>query len=428
MKKIVITFLSLLLLFSTLATINAQAEDFSVAAKSSIAVDASSGKILYSQNATDSSTRIASITKLLTAYLVYKSVDEKKIAWDTKVPISDYAYNLTMNSNASNIPLAEGTEVTVKDLLNALLLPSANSAAIALAEKIAGSEPKFVDMMMAQLKEWGITDAKLYTSSGLPNSELGENIYPGSTENDANTMSAQDVAIMCTHLLKDYPEILKITEKTELPFDKGGQSETTLANTNQMLPGFTTTRAGVDGLKTGSTSFYVDCFAATTVQNGFRIITVILEAKDPSVDNSTPFTLTNDLMNQVYASWTNADILSKDEQLSDFPKLPVRDGKKNSIDLIAKDNFSAVVPSKNGTADMNAMEITFDLDPKTNIEAPVKKGEELVQATATQKDKLGYLPGFSGYHFPLTAKTDVERANVFVVMWNKFVRFVNEKL
>ena len=76
--------------------------------------------------------------------------------------------------------------------------------------------------------------------------------------------------------------------KTELPFDKGGQSETTLANTNQMLPGFTTTRAGVDGLKTGSTSFYVDCFAATTVQNGFRIITVILEAKDPSVDNSTP--------------------------------------------------------------------------------------------------------------------------------------------
>lgn len=187
MKKIVITFLSLLLLFSPLATINAQAEDFSVAAKSSIAVDASSGKILYSQNATDSSTRIASITKLLTAYLVYKGVDEKKIAWDTKVPISDYAYNLTMNSNASNIPLAEGTEVTVKDLLNALLLPSANSAAIALAEKIAGSEPKFVDMMMAQLKEWGITDAKLYTSSGLPNSELGENIYPGSTENDANT-------------------------------------------------------------------------------------------------------------------------------------------------------------------------------------------------------------------------------------------------
>ena len=79
MKKILITFLSVLLLFSPLATVNAQADNFSVAAKSSIAVDANSGKVLYSQNATDSSTRIASITKLLTAYLVYKSVDEKKL-------------------------------------------------------------------------------------------------------------------------------------------------------------------------------------------------------------------------------------------------------------------------------------------------------------------------------------------------------------
>lgn len=428
MKKILIIFLSLLLLFSPLTTISIQAEDFSVSAKSSIAVDASSGKILYSQNATDSSTRIASITKLLTAYLVYKSVDEKKIAWDTKVPISDYAYNLTMNSNASNIPLAEGTEITVKDLLNALLLPSANSAAIALAEKIAGSEPKFVDMMMAQLKEWGITDAKLYSSSGLPNSELGENIYPGSTENDANTMSAQDVAIMCTHLLKDYPEILKITEKTELEFDKGGQSETTLSNTNQMLPGFATTRAGVDGLKTGSTSFYVDCFAATTVQNGFRIITVVLESKNSSEDNSTPFSLTNSLMNQVYASWTKIRIADKGSQTSEFPSLPVQDGKKNTINLVAGEDFSAVVPFKGGTADANAISISFDKKAQTAIEAPIKKGEELVQATAVQKDNLGYLPGFSGHHFPLTAENDVTRANIFVVMWNSFVRFVNEKL
>ncbi|MEY8459464.1 serine hydrolase [Lactococcus ileimucosae] len=428
MKKILIIFLSLLLLFSPLTTISVQAEDFSVSAKSSIAVDASSGKILYSQNATDSSTRIASITKLLTAYLVYKSVDEKKIAWDTKVPISDYAYNLTMNSNASNIPLAEGTEITVKDLLNALLLPSANSAAIALAEKIAGSEPKFVDMMMAQLKEWGITDAKLYSSSGLPNSELGENIYPGSTENDANTMSAQDVAIMCTHLLKDYPEILKITEKTELEFDKGGQSETTLSNTNQMLPGFATTRAGVDGLKTGSTSFYVDCFAATTVQNGFRIITVVLESKNSSEDNSTPFSLTNSLMNQVYASWTKIQIADKGSQISEFPSLPVQDGKKNTVNLVAGEDFSAVVPFKGGTADANAISISFDKKAQTAIEAPIKKGEELVQATAVQKDNLGYLPGFSGHHFPLTAENDVTRANIFVVMWNSFVRFVNEKL
>lgn len=428
MKKFLITFLASLLLFSPATALNVHADSFSVAAKSAIAVDTNSGKVLYSQNAKDSSTRIASITKLLTAYLVYKSVDENKLSWDTKVPISDYAYNLTMNSNASNIPLAEGTQLTVKDLLNALLLPSANSAAIALAEKIAGSEPKFVDMMMAQLKDWGITDARLYSSSGLPNSELGENIYPGSSAEDANTMSAQDVAILCTHLINDYPEILKITEKGKLEFDKGGQSETTLLNTNQMLPGYATTRSGVDGLKTGSTSFYVDCFAATTVQNGFRIVTVVLESKNTSEENITPFTLTNDLMNQVYATWTSAHIVSKDTKIKAFPTLPVQDGRKNKVNLIASDDFYAVVPMKNGAADTSTVSITFDKKPTTIIEAPIKKGEELVKATASQKDDLGYLPGFTGRIFPLTAQNNIERANIFVVMWNHFVRFVNEKL
>lgn len=67
--------------------------------------------------------------------MVYKNVAENKLTWNTKVPISDYAYELTQNSNASNIPLAQNGQYTVKDLLNALLLPSANSAAVALAEK-----------------------------------------------------------------------------------------------------------------------------------------------------------------------------------------------------------------------------------------------------------------------------------------------------
>ena len=78
-------------------------------------------------------------------------------------------------------------------------------------------------------------------------------------------------------------------------------------------------------------------------------------------------------MNQVYASWTNADIISKDEQLSDFARLPVRDGKKNSIDLIAKDNFSAVVPLKNGTADINAIELPLIAILKQISRLPSKK-------------------------------------------------------
>lgn len=259
MKKIAIIISTIIMTLSVLTTFNAHADDstsqFSVAAKSAIAVDASSGKILYAQNADDSSTEIASITKLLTAYLVYKNVADGKISWTTKVPISQYAYDLTQNSNASNIPLAKDESFTVKDLTNALLIPSANSAAVALAEKIAGSEPKFVDMMTAQMKAWGITDTHLVNASGLPNDDLMGHIYPGSDPSATNTMSAKAVAVLSYHLIKEFPEILNITKQVQLPFDVGGKSQTTLTNTNQLLQGFTNSRSGVDGLKTGSTSF-----------------------------------------------------------------------------------------------------------------------------------------------------------------------------
>ncbi|RZI49413.1 serine hydrolase [Lactococcus kimchii] len=435
MKKIGIVFCILLISlplfagFSAKADTTSAAADFSVAAKSSIAIDASSGKILYAQNADDSSTAIASITKLLTAYLVYKNVADGKLTWDTKVGLSDYAYELTQNSNASNIPLAQTEKYTVKDLVNALLLPSANSAAVALAEKIAGSEPKFVDMMTAQMKAWGITDTHLVNASGLPNDDLNGHIYPGSAQTATNTMSAKAVAVLSYHLLKDYPEILKITKKTSLPFDEGGKSQMTLTNTNQMLDGFATSRKGVDGLKTGSTSFQIDCFAGTTQQNGFRIITVVLEAENPATDNSTPFTLTNQLMNYVYGHWRTTTLAQKNHVFPEFPKLSVRDGRANATQLVAGKTISPVVPyASDGSADVKGIKLKFSDKKSSVVEAPVAKGKKLVELSISVKDKLGYLPQCSGEHFPLVAKSAVARSNPLKVMWNHFVTFVNEKL
>ncbi|WP_205271886.1 serine hydrolase [Lactococcus taiwanensis] len=434
MKKIVLIFCSLLMGLSVMTGVQVHADstssnDFSVAAKSAIAVDASSGKILYAQNADDASTAIASITKLLTVYLVYKNIEEGKLSWDTKVSISDYAYELTQNSNASNIPLSKDEQYTVKDLTNALLLPSANSAAVALAEKIAGSEPKFVDMMTTQMKAWGITDSHLVNASGLPNDDLNGHIYPGSDENATNTMSAKAVAVLSYHLLKDFPEVLKITKQTELPFDTNGATKTTLTNTNQMLKGYSTTRSGVDGLKTGSTSFQVDCFAGTTNQNGFRIITVVLEAENPATDNTTPFTLTNQLMNNVYGSWTAISLVTKNQPLSTLKNLPVTDGKSDRVPLVAAKNITAVVPyAKDGSADKDVLSLKFNHKKNTSIEAPITKGQELMTVSASVKDKLGYLPQCSAYEFPLVAKHQVERSNPIKVLWNHFVTFVNEKL
>ena len=194
MKKV---FAVLALLLAFIGNKVAADDTFDVAAKHAIAVEASTGKVLYEKDATTPD-GIASMTKILTVYLTYKEIDKGNLSWDTKVPISDYAYDLTANSDASNVPM-EAREYTVEQLVNAAMVASANSAAIALAEQIGGTESKFVDMMQAQLQEWGINDAKLFNASGLNNSYLGDNIYPGSSSTDENTLSARDVAIIALH-------------------------------------------------------------------------------------------------------------------------------------------------------------------------------------------------------------------------------------
>ena len=170
MRTILRICLVLLLTLSTFRQV-VQAEEFSVSAEHAVAVDVTSGKILYEQNA-ETPVSIGSITTLLTAYLVYEAVEEGKLSMDTVVTIGDYPYSL-IGTVVSNVAL-ENRTYTVQELLSATLITSANSPAIALAEKIAGSEPAFVDMMKAKLTEWGISDAKLVNATGLSNAYLGD--------------------------------------------------------------------------------------------------------------------------------------------------------------------------------------------------------------------------------------------------------------
>ncbi|WP_079117989.1 serine hydrolase, partial [Streptococcus pneumoniae] len=187
MKKIFLTLLTVSLLGGASTAV---AQDFTIAAKHAIAVEANTGKILYEKDATQP-VEIASITKLITVYLVYEALENGSITLSTPVDISDYPYQLTTNSEASNIPM-EARNYTVEELLEATLVSSANSAAIALAEKIAGSEKDFVDMMRAKLLEWGIQDATVVNTTGLNNETLGDNIYPGSKKDEENKLSAYD--------------------------------------------------------------------------------------------------------------------------------------------------------------------------------------------------------------------------------------------
>lgn len=119
------------------------------------------------------------MSKVLTTYLVYKEVQSGNLSWDTPVKISNYPYELTANYSISNVPL-DARQYTVEELLTAMLVTNANSPAIALAEKISGTEPLFVDKMQKQLRDWKIHKANLVNASGLSNEQLGNHIYPNS--------------------------------------------------------------------------------------------------------------------------------------------------------------------------------------------------------------------------------------------------------
>lgn len=413
MKKL---FLTLITLISFGSATTAFAQDFDVAAKHAIAVEATSGKILYEKDATQP-VEIASISKLLTVYLVYEALEQGKITLSTPVEISDYPYQLTTNSEASNVPM-EARNYTVEELLEATLVSSANSAAIALSEKIAGSEKDFVDMMKAKLLEWGIQDATLVNTTGLNNETLGNNIYPGSKKDDENKMSAFDVAVVARNLILKYPQVLEITKKPSSTF-----AGMTIQSTNYMLDGMPAYRGGIDGLKTGTTDKAGASFVGTTVEKGMRIITVVLNADNQDTNPYARFTATSALLDYISSNFALQTIAKQGESYQDS-KSPVYDGKQDTVPAVAKEDIKIV--QRLGSRAQSSVTYTPDT---TELVAPLEAGTVVGHLTFEDKDLVG-----QGYittdkpSFEMVAEKNVEKAFFLKVWWNRFVRFVNEKL
>ena len=413
MRKIFLTLLTMFTLFLGITPV--LAEDFSVAAKHAIAVEVSTGKVLYEQDA-QTPASIASISKLLSVYLVYEALEKGEIQLDTMVDISDYPYSLTANTELSNVNL-DARSYSVSDLLNASLITSSNSAIIALAEKIAGSEAAFVDKMKAKVAEWGITDATIVNTSGLDNSDLGENIYPGSKPDDSNQFSALDVAIIARRLILDYPQVLNITSLNA--YDFGGY---TYYSTNQMLSEGTHARGGVDGLKTGTSNSAGSSFVATTTQANMRIITVVLNATDGLTNSDNRFVETNNLMNYVYNNYSAITLVKKGEAFENS-SVKLFNGTKASSPAVATADLLAI--QKNTSE--QPVTATF-ISNQTEFDAPITSGTVVGQLKIVDNDLIGvgYLDNIA--QIDMVIPTTIKTAPWPVSWWNQFVRYVNEKL
>ncbi|EOT30177.1 serine hydrolase [Enterococcus saccharolyticus] len=394
--------------------------DFKVEAKAALSIDADTGKILYDQNS-DDALGIASITKIISLYLVEKEVAEGKLAWDDEVEISDFVAELSVHPELSNVPLESTSKYTVKDLFDSAFIQSSNASTMALAEKIAGTEAAFVDLMKKQLEDWGIKDAKIVNSTGLNNVYLGEQIYPGSKKDDENILSAKGVAIVARHLIHDYPDVLEVTATPKQEFGAHTFSPIEMVNWNWMLPGMIYEKAGVDGLKTGTTDLAGACFVGTMTKDGQRIITVVLNATNHETDPGARFVETGRLMDYTFDNWKKEEVLAQGATVPEFKTAPVHQGKELTVPVQTENAVTVWLHSSMTKEDvtfkttLNAKRVT----DKNELQAPIEKGENVGTVQATTPDKLGFVEASDeeSVQTPLVASQEMAKANIFVQAW-----------
>ncbi|WP_188456198.1 serine hydrolase [Virgibacillus oceani] len=415
-KNLSILLVGLVMLTTLLAQpLSSHAAEVEVDAESAILVDAETGKILYEKNS-DMALPPASMTKMMTEYLVWDAIKSEQISWDTTTQISDYPYSISANSNFSGIGLTQDKPYTVKELYNAMAIFSDNGTTIALAELIAGSEGEFVKMMNKKAEEMGLQDYKFVNSTGLPNSLLGENVPEGTDPNANNLLSARSAALLAYNLVNDFPEALEVSSITETDFE-GHHVE----NLNWMLPHDATFLKqfhyeGVDGLKTGHTDLAGYCFTGTAERDGQRLISVVMKTDS----KAKRFQETEKLYNYGFSNFNTKELFAKGYQLEGQETLPVAKGKEDSVGIATKDAIQ--VPVTKEQEDKYTIKYTIDKDKLNKdgeLKAPIKKGEKLGTAEVIFEGENDY-----GYIFnaeanntvDLIAKADVEKDNWFMLL------------
>ncbi|PIC64639.1 hypothetical protein CSV79_05725 [Sporosarcina sp. P13] len=261
-------------------------ENWSVSAEAMILLNAETGKVVYEKNSKEP-LPIASMTKIMTQYIVLNAIKNGSLTWDTVYQPSATVVNLTQFASASKLGMKANESYTVHELFVAMTVISANDAALALAELVAGSEEEFVSIMNEQARAFKLKHTTFYNPHGL------DGRYLGRGEDENNLASAHDVAIIADRLIKQHPDVL---EFTKLPSFKSRQGMT-MWNTNLLLPGMRMQMAGLDGLKTGYTDAAGPCFTGTGVFNGERVISVLIGVEEIDGDRSEPrFNLTRELI------------------------------------------------------------------------------------------------------------------------------------
>jgi serine-type D-Ala-D-Ala carboxypeptidase (penicillin-binding protein 5/6) len=387
-----------------------------VNADAAILVNADTGKIVDKYNE-DQLLGIASMTKMMTEYLVLEAIDKGKIKWSDTYTVSEKVYALANAPGLSNVPLRAEEAYTVKELYEAMVIKSGNGAAIALAEVVAGSEGEFVKRMNAKAKELGMEHYQFVNSSGLSNYDMLGMHPEGTDANGENMVSAEDMATLAYHLIKDYPEVLKTSGTNYKYFRKDTDEEYLMKNTNAMLEDRAHSYEGADGLKTGTTPFAGSTFTGTAERDGVRYISVILDAKDQYGQPSSAerFIQTKELLNYGFNQFESARFTLDDAVKK--KTVPVKDGKEFEVQMAVDKSIEVrMLKEKINDAKLKLNLDKSKLNEKGELLAPIEKGEKIGELILVNKEKEEYILDHLKQETKVEvyAAASVEKANWFV--------------
>ena len=320
-----------------------------IKATSYILLDAQTNKVIVEYEA-DERNPPASLTKIMTTYLVEQMIQRGVVERSEQVPVSIKAWK----AEGSKMFIREGTEVDLMDLLRGVVIQSGNDASIALAEFVAGDEASFAQMMNEQAEKLGMLNSNFLNSTGLPN--------------EGHYSSARDMALLTKDMIKRFPEHYQLYSERSFKFNNIEQP-----NRNRLLR----YDRSVDGVKTGYTKAAGYCLVASAERNGMRLISVVMGAEndDSRVRESQK------LLTYGFRNFETSTIYEESEIVKSAPLFY---GVEEVISLGVSENVSVTIPR--GSYEKLEAQIKV---PKI-IEAPVRKGDVLGELLLIMDEEVMY--------------------------------------
>ena len=341
-------------------------------AKAWLLMDFDSGEVLASDNP-DEALPPASLTKMMTSFLVEQALRSGKLKKEDLVSVSEYAW-CRGSSTESCMYLPLNSQATVIDILRGIIVQSGNDASKAIAEHMAGSEENFAKLMNAEAQRLGMTHTHFVNATGLPAPE--------------HKSSARDLAILARAIIRDSADFYPIYAEREFKYNNIKQG-----NRNALLY----TDPTVDGLKTGHTEEAGYCLVTSSKRNGMRLITVILNTSSAKARADE----TRSLLGWGFANFEQATPIQPNTAVT---AAKVNFGKADTVPAVLGSPWTVTVPR--GQKVQTAVQI------KPGLEAPVTKGAVIGKVVASSNGKqVG--------ETPLVAQADVERAGLMLRSWQR---------